>query len=85
MADQPDIVTKRVLSVRISREFYRRLQKEAEKRLMKFNEFVRYIVYEATENVELTKDDYKVIDSERKRDLAKAIKKGKKVGGKRHA
>jgi predicted DNA-binding ribbon-helix-helix protein len=66
MSNSPD-PNKRVLSVRISREFYRRLQKEARERKMGFNEFIRHLIYEATEHVTLTKQDYEIIEQERQR------------------
>lgn len=77
MADQPDI-NKRVLSVRISREFYKRLQVEAKRRGMGFNEYVRHLIYEATEHVGLTKEDYEAIERERERDVERARTKGRR-------
>lgn len=74
MPDQPDI-NKRVLSVRISREFYRRLQLEAKRRRMGFNEYVRHIIYEATENVELKVEDYEIIERERRRHVERTSAK----------
>jgi len=83
MPDQPDIINKRVLSVRISREFYRRLQKAAAEKNMKFNEYIRFVIYEATENISLDEEDYEEIERERiadvKREAAKRrVPKNKK-------
>lgn len=71
MPDQPD-PNNRVLSVRISREFYRRLQKLAAERKMGFNEFVRWVIWKATGSVPLTKDDYERIEQEKLKDLERA-------------
>lgn len=69
--NQPDI-NNRVLSVRISREFYLRLQKEADARKMGFNEYVRWLIWKATESVNLTKQDYDQIEREKQQDSKRA-------------
>lgn len=77
MSDMPDVVNKRVLSVRIHREVYRKLQVEAAERKMKFGEYIRHIVNEATLNVILTKEDYDIITNERNKDVKRARAKGR--------
>jgi hypothetical protein len=77
MPNQPDIVTKRVLSVRISRELYRKLQKAAGDRKMKFNQFIRLIIFEATECIFLNEKDYEQIGREIHEDLERARAKGR--------
>jgi hypothetical protein len=67
MSNQPDI-NKRVLSVRVSREFYRRLQKGAKQKQMGFNEYVRWLIYNATDHIPLNKADYAIIEVERNED-----------------
>lgn len=74
--NQPDI-NNRVLSCRISREFYRRLQKEAESHKMGFNEYVRWLIWKATESVPLTKEDYERIEREKQQDLKRPNSKGR--------
>lgn len=76
MPDQPDI-NKRVLSVRILRETYRKLQKEAADRKMKFNEYLRHVINEATYHVDLSEEDYAIITRERNQDAERTRAKGR--------
>ena len=85
MPNQPDIHNQ-VLSLRISREFYRRLQISARQHKMGFSEYVRHLIYEATERVQLSKEDYAKIqdDIERYVERKSAARRGGKsaeVGG----
>jgi hypothetical protein len=77
MSDMPDIVNKRVLSVRVHRETYRKLQCEAKERKMGFNEYIRHIINEATLHVDLTPEDYAIITKEREQDIERARAKGR--------
>jgi len=72
MPDQPDIINKRVLSVRISRELYRKLQKDAVARKMQFNEFLRVLIINATDHVDLNNEDFEAIKIERDKDVERA-------------
>ena len=83
MPDQPD-PNKRVLSVRIAREFYRRLQIEAQRRQMGFNEYVRFLIYKETENISLTKEDYDVIERERVASVKRARTGGRSPKGRKN-
>jgi hypothetical protein len=67
VANQPDL-NKRVLSLRILREDYRKLQKEAKAKKMGFNEYIRHLINEAIYHVALDEHDYQIITSERKHD-----------------
>jgi len=69
MSNQPDIRTNRVLSIRVSREVYRKLQKDAEMRKMQFSEYVRFLAIRATETITLELEDFEIIDQERKQAL----------------
>ena len=80
MSNQPDI-TKRVLSLRVSREFYRRLQKGAILRGMGFNEYVRFLIYEATEHIQLSPADHIEIAAEIEADIARQRAAGRAVKG----
>lgn len=64
MPDQPD-PSKRVLSARISRELYRKLQKGAKASGEKFNDYVRAMVMSKTDHIELTREDYDRILAEK--------------------
>jgi hypothetical protein len=77
MSDMPDVVNKRVLSVRVQRETYRKLQKEAAGRKMGFNEYIRHVINEATFHIDLNKDDYAIITAEREQDIKRARAKGR--------
>lgn len=77
MSDMPDVVNKRVLSVRVHRETYRKLQREAEERKMGFNEYIRHLINEATLHVDLTEQDYAIITQERNKDIKRARSKGR--------
>jgi predicted transcriptional regulator len=68
MANQPDI-NNRMLSVRISRELYRKLQIQAKQMHRKFNVFVRIAIAAAVDGVTLTDEDYDQIKTERDQDL----------------
>lgn len=76
MPDQPD-PDKRVLSVRVSRELYRKLQKDAKACRQPFNEYIRGILLVKTDHVALTKADYEQILKEREEHVAKTAKKKK--------
>lgn len=76
MPDQPD-PSKRVLSARISRELYRKLQKGAKMSGEKFNDFVRMVIVSKTDHIELTKSDYDQILREKEEYIKNQKKKGR--------
>lgn len=78
MPDQPD-PAKRVLSARISRELYRKLQKSAKASHEQFNDHVRNIIVSKTDHVELTKSDYEQILREKEEYIAKQKKNRKRA------
>jgi predicted DNA-binding protein len=78
MSKQPDM-DNRVLSVRIPRPDYRRLQKLADQSGRGFNQFLRSILRDATDGVQLTAEDYNIIKKEMERDIEKELTKGKRV------
>jgi uncharacterized protein (DUF1778 family) len=75
VANSPDRINKRQLSVRIGREWYRRLQRAAQEKKMGFNQFIRFLIYEATNHVTLTKEDFEIIERERNADLDRSRSK----------
>jgi len=82
--NQPDI-NKRLLAVRVSREFYRRLQNAAKKRNVDFGDFLRWLIERETKDILLTKEDYEIIEQEKQSDLAKRKKFSlKRQSEKRH-
>lgn len=68
MPDQPD-PDKRVLSVRVSRELYAKLQAAAKAAQMGFNEYIRALLLTRTDHVVLTKEDYDQILAEKEQYL----------------
>lgn len=64
MPDQPD-PNNRVLSVRISRELYAKLQLAAKAARMGFNEYIRALLLTKTDHIALTKEDYAQILAEK--------------------
>jgi len=74
MPDQPD-PSKRVLSARISRELYKKLQKAARASKEGFNDYVRMILVSKTDHIELTKADYDQILREKQEYIAQQKKK----------
>lgn len=78
MSNQPDI-GKRMLSIRVSREFYRRLQKGAILRSMGFNEFVRYVIISAVEHIQLSPEDHIEIADEIKAEIARLRASGRRA------
>jgi len=71
----------RVLSVRVPRPAYRRLQKLATEAGKGFNKYVRHVIWEATEGVQLTPEDYAIIKKEMEADIEKEIAKGRRTKG----
>ena len=65
MPNQPH-PSKRVISARISRELFRKLQIDAKARKEGFVDYVRNILVSNVDHVELTEADYKQIVRERK-------------------
>lgn len=77
MPNQPD-PDNRVLSVRVSRELYRKLQKEAQRCRTPFNEFVRSALLAKTDHVALNRADYEKILAE-KQEYIDGLKKKRKT------
>ena len=63
MANQPD-TNNRVLSLRIARELYYQLKKEAKSRKMNMAAFIRFILHEEVLGVELSSAELKQIAKE---------------------
>ena len=63
MANQPD-TNNRVLSLRIPRELYSQLRKEAANRKMGMAAFIRHILHEEVLDVELTAEELQQIARE---------------------
>lgn len=63
MANQPDS-NKRVLSIRIQRDLYKRAQKKAKSLDMDLSEFVTYLLYKGASDVELTSEEVMQIAKE---------------------
>ena len=63
MANQPD-TNNRVLSLRISRELYHQLKKEAAIRKMDMAAFIRHILHEEVLDVTLTAEEIQTIAKE---------------------
>lgn len=70
MPNVPD-TNNRVLSLRVPRELYYRVRKEAKQRGMEMTAFVRYVLNEEVLDVELTADEIKQIANEVKREEEK--------------
>jgi len=78
MSNQPD-ADNRVLSVRISRELYRKLQKQASLLGKKFNEFLRMSLAGAADKVRLDDEDYKKIRREKADYIAREVASGRRA------
>ena len=78
MSNQPKM-DKRVLSVRIAMTYYRRLQKMAAEEGKGFNSFVCRLLRDATDGVDLTVQDYAIIQKEMEEAIEKALASGKRV------
>lgn len=63
MPNQPS-AKKKAYSVRLSREMYKRLEKLAVSHQMSVAEFTRHLIYEATEDIYLSPEDYDQIKEE---------------------
>ena len=63
MANQPD-TNNRVLSLRIPRELYCQLKKEAVSRKMEMAAFIRHVLHEEVLDVELTAEELQQIAKE---------------------
>jgi len=48
--------------VKLTQELYRLLEKEASRRQMSVTQYVRFVLGEATLNIELTEKDYEVVN-----------------------
>ena len=70
-----------MLSARIPRTDYRRLQVAAKTLVRGFNDHVRTIIWEATNKVPLTGEDYAQIQREQQRDIERATAKGRRTKG----
>ena len=70
MANQPDI-NKRQITVRVSREYYRRVERLAAERKMNVIDYLRWLIWKETDRIPLTKEDYDIIEREKKQALRK--------------
>lgn len=78
MPNQPDM-DKRMLSVRLPRTDFRKLQKIAEESGKGFNKCVIGLLQDAAYEVPLTTEDYEIIKKEMEKDIEKLIRKGRTV------